>query len=162
CTGRVAAQEFRLDSVGARFGAPISSSGRDFLEAQTFVDWRLPWVIDPGEDWHLLGRLEFSAGWLGAGDDQGAGFALGPTLVIQPPRLPLSLEAGISPTALTRYEYGPKNFGTYFQFTTRAGLNWDFAPHWRLGGFFQHMSNAGLSSHNPGLNMTLFGISYLF
>jgi hypothetical protein len=41
-------------------------------------------------------------------------------------------------------------------------LNWDFATHWRLGYRFQHMSNAGLSQPNPGLNMHMFALSYLF
>src|SRR5262245_57071123 len=123
CAAPLAAQEFRLDPVGARFGLPISSSGRDFLEAQVFLDWRLPWAIDLDSDWHLLGRLELSAGWLGAGDDQGALVSLGPTLVIQPPRIPFSIEGGISPSALSRAEYETKNFGTHFQFTTRVGVN---------------------------------------
>ena len=74
----------------------------------------------------------------------------------------MSLEGGVSPTFLSQYEFGSRDFGTDIQFTSHIGLNWDFAPHWRLGYRFQHMSNAGLASKNPGLNMHLFGVSYLF
>jgi hypothetical protein len=52
--------------------------------------------------------------------------------------------------------------GTDIQFTSHVGLNWDFAAHWRLGYRFQHMSNADLSRDNPGLNMHLFALSYVF
>jgi hypothetical protein len=44
----------------------------------------------------------------------------------------------------------------------RNALNWDFAAHWRLSYRFQHMSNAGLSLQNPGLNMNMFSLGYIF
>jgi Lipid A 3-O-deacylase (PagL) len=77
-------------------------------------------------------------------------------------KFPLSLEGGVSPTGLSRYDFGAKNFGTYFQFTSHLGLNWDILPRVRLSYRFQHMSNAGLSRHNPGLNLHMLGVSYLF
>jgi hypothetical protein len=49
-----------------------------------------------------------------------------------------------------------------FQFTSHLGVNWDFAPHWRVGYRFQHMSNAGLATPNPGLNLHIFSVSYRF
>ena len=87
---------------------------------------------------------------------------LGPSLVLGRRRLPLSVEGGISPTMLSEYEFASKNLGSIVQFTSHVGLSWEFAPHWRLGYRFQHMSNAGLGSHNPGLNLHVFGLSYVF
>jgi hypothetical protein len=63
---------------------------------------------------------------------------------------------------LSQSDFGAKDFGVPFQFTSHVGLNWDVTSHWRLGYRFQHMSNAGLDAHNPGLNMHMFGLSYLF
>jgi lipid A 3-O-deacylase len=156
------AQEFSLESAGARFGIPAGSSGQQFLQAEAFVNWNLPWRWDLGAQWRLDTRLDLSAGWLGAGSIQAALGTLGPSLVLHRAAFPVSLEASISPTLLSTGHFESKNFGTPFQFATHTGLNWDFAPHLRLGYRFQHMSNAGLSSHNPGLNLHLFGLSYFF
>jgi hypothetical protein len=115
-----------------------------------------------GRVWLLASRLDFSAGWLADHDDNAFIGTLGPTLVLNRERLPVSFEGGVSPTILSQYAFGSRNFGTYIQFTSHVGLNWDFAAHWRLGYRLQHMSNAGLGSHNRGLNMHLFGLSYVF
>jgi hypothetical protein len=74
----------------------------------------------------------------------------------------VSLEGGFSPTFLSRHVFSEKDVGTYVQFTSHVGLNWDFAAHWQLAYRFEHISNAGLSSHNPGLNLHVFGLTYRF
>ena len=156
------AEGFRFESVGVRGGFPVSSSREDFNQAEGLVNLNLPWAWDLGKEWYLQSRLDFSLGWLG---DRGNNSAIGtlvPSLVLGRERLPLSLEGGVGPTVLTRDKFGSKDFGTEFQFTSHVGLNWDFATHWRLGYRFQHMSNAGLSQPNPGLNMHMFALSYLF
>lgn len=63
---------------------------------------------------------------------------------------------------LSRHDFGSKDFGELFQFTSHIGLNLDLWEHLRLGYRFQHMSNAGLSGHNPGLNLHMLSMSYLF
>ena len=106
--------------------------------------------------------LEFSAGWLGDfGNDAGI-WTLGPLLVLGRARLPVSLVAGVSPTVLSRTQFGSKDFGINFQFTTHIGVDFDFARHWRLTYQYQHMSDAHLSEKNPALNMNLFGLCYVF
>ena len=158
----VQAGDFSLESAGARGGLSASSGGQDFYQAEAFANWNLPWGWDLGKQWHLQSRVDFSLGWLGDNSHDAAIGTAGPSLVLGRERLPVSLEGGVSPTLLSRHEFGTKDFGTEVQFTSHIGLNWDFAAHWRLSYRFQHMSNAGLASKNPGLNMHLFGISYLF
>jgi hypothetical protein len=156
------AEGFHLESVGVRGGLSANNSGHNFNQAEGFANWNLPWGWDLGKGWHLQTRLDLSAGWLGdRAKDAGVG-TIGPSLVLNWAPLPLSLEGGSSPTFLTSHEFESKDFGTDVQFTSHVGLNWDFAAHWRLGYRFQHMSNAGLGSKNPGLNMHLFALSYLF
>jgi hypothetical protein len=156
------AEDFRLESAGARFGFPANHSGRKFREAEAFANWNLPGGWDLGREWWLQTRLDLSAGWLGDEGDNAALMTAGPTLVFSREHLPLSLEGGISPTWLSHSEFPSKDFGMDFQFTLHVGLNWDFATHWRLSYWFEHMSNAGLAASNPGLNLHLFGLSYLF
>jgi opacity protein-like surface antigen len=58
--------------------------------------------------------------------------------------------------------------GTSFNFLPEGGLGLQYAltPRWLLGGEwrFQHFSNAGISSSNPGLNLSLFllGVSVVY
>lgn len=156
------AEGFRLESVGTRGGIPANQSGQDFNQAEVFANFDLPWGWELGKQWRLQTRLDLSAGWLG---DHGANSAIvtaGPSVVLGWGRLPLSLEGGVSPTFISHDRFESKHFGTDIQFTSHVGLNWDFARHWRLGARFQHMSNAGLASKNPGLNMYMFALSYLF
>lgn len=107
-------------------------------------------------------RLDLSAGWLG---DQGGDAAIatvGPTLVFGRKQFPLFLEGGVSPTIILGDDFTTKDFGTPFQFTSHVGVGWDCAAHVRISYRYQHMSNAGLSDHNPGLNLHVIGLSYLF
>jgi hypothetical protein len=155
-------EDFRLESVGVR-GGFSTSSGQGFNQAETFANVNLPWGWDLGKRWHLQSQFDCSIGWLG---DGGKNLALigtvGPGGLLKREGLPLSLDGGVSPTFLSRSDFGLKDFGTDIQFTTHLGVNWDFAAHWRIGYRFQHMSNANLANNNPGLNTHLFALSYVF
>lgn len=156
------AAEFRFESVGVRGGFSANESGEDFGQAELTANWRLPWRWDLGADWGLRPRLDASLGWLGSGSQNGAISTLGPSLVVTRKELPFSFEGGISPTLLSRYDFDAKNFGANIQFTSHFGVNWEVISRVSLGYRFQHMSNAGLSAHNPGLNLHMFGVSYSF
>jgi hypothetical protein len=156
------AGEFNIESLGVRGGYAANDSGQGFNQTEAFMNWNLPWGWNLGRDWHLQSRLDLSAGWLGDRTIDGAIGTAGPSLLLQWGRFPVSVEGGSSPTVLSQSDFGAKDFGVPFQFTSHVGLNWDVTSHWRLGYRFQHMSNAGLDAHNPGLNMHMFGLSYLF
>jgi lipid A 3-O-deacylase len=166
--GASRAQELRFESAGARFGFPANASSRGFLEADAFVNWKLPWAWELGREWRLETRLDLSAGWLGSSKRDGGLGEVGPMLTLGHGRFPLGAEAGVEPTVLTRTKFGTgnearsKDFGLPFQFTSHIGLYYDVAKRVRLGYRFQHMSNAGLGSPNPGLTLHVFYASYLF
>jgi hypothetical protein len=156
------AQQFQIESVGGRYGMSVNHRTDTFNQAEAFTTFRLPWSWDLGYDWHLRSRLDLSAGWMN-GRDYGAFIAtVGPSLVLGQAKFPLSLDIGISPTILSRDEFGRKDFGVPFQFTSHAGVNCDLGHHVSLGYRIQHMSNAHLSSNNPGLNLHMFAISLGF
>ncbi len=156
------AGDFSFESAGARFGVGASSSNRDFHQAEAFVDWNLPWHWDLGAKLDLQSRLDLSAGWLGNSHSSGAVGTLGPLLALGRERFPISIEGGAGATILSRWEFETKDFGDAVQFTSHIGLYWDIAQHWRLGYRFQHMSNAGISQSNPGLNLHMLALSYRF
>ena len=156
------AEDFRLESVGARGGVSANEGRDEFHQAELFGNWNLLWGWDLGKEWHLQSRLDLSVGWLGDSSQSATVGTLGPTLVLGRAWWPVSLEGGVSPTLLSSYKFESKSLGTDVQFTSHVGLNWDFAAHWRLGYRFQHMSNADLSRDNPGLNMHMLALSYVF
>ena len=156
------AEGLSLESAGVRGGFSAESGSHGFHQAEVFGNWNLPWGWDLGREFHLQSRLDLSAGWLNAHDQDAAIGTLGPSLVVSRAQWPVSLAGGLSPTFLSTHEFGEDNLGTRVQFTSHIGLNLDFARHWRVGYRFQHMSNAGLSTPNPGLNMHMFALSYLF
>jgi len=157
-----AAEEFRLESVGVRFGYSANHRTGDLHEADAVAAWNLPWVWKPTDHWRLQTGLEISAGGIFApGPDAFVGRA-GPTFVLRRVPFPVSLDLGCIPTVLSRREIGHTDFGCQFQFTSHAGLNWDIGSHFRLGYRLQHMSDAGLTDHNPGLNLHMFSASYRF
>jgi len=156
------AQDIHLESAGARFGFNPLGAGRDFHQAEGFVRWDLPWKWDLGHSWRLETRLETSAGWLGESGLDSAVFTIGPTIVVGRQHSPFSFDCGVSPTFLSRWDFGNKDFGTVFQFTAHGGINFDLTSRVRFSYRFQHMSNASISPHNPGLNLQVFGLSYVF
>ncbi len=155
-------QDVHLDSAGARFGFAPTGDGRHFHQAEAFVNWDLPWAWDLGSLWRLRTRVDASAGWIGESGFDAAILTIGPNLTLGRQGLPVSLDCGVSPTVLTRWEFPSKDFGIPFQFTSHGGINWDITSRIRLGYRFQHMSNASFSRHNPGLNLQMLGLSYVF
>ncbi len=126
------------------------------------MNLNLPWNWDLGRNWSIQSRLDFSGGWLGTSAAETAVITLGPSFLLRKGASPLSLEAGSSPTVLSNYDLITKDFGDPLQFTTHFGINFDFAKRFRIGYRFQHMSNAGISGNNPGLNLHMIKFSYLF
>ena len=156
------AEGLSLESLGVRGGSSADFNRQEFTQVDGFVNMNLPWGWDVGKEWHVQSRLDLSLGWLGArGNDAIIGGA-GPSFVLSRARLPLSFEAGVSPTGMSRSAFGTEDLGAECQFTLHIGLNWDFARHWRVGYRYQHMSNANLGHPNPGLNMHMLALSYVF
>ena len=161
-TGLCEGQELRLESVGARFGFYPFGAGSHFYQAEAFANCDLPWKWDLGRQWSLQSRLDGSLGWLGEADVNSVIGSAGPSLLLAREKLPISFEGGVSATGLSRSDFRDKDFGQLFQFTSHLGLNFDAGAGIQIISRFQHMSNAGISLHNPGLNLFMFGASYLF
>ena len=156
------AQDLSWESVGARVGASASSRAHNFHEAEPFVNLNLPWSWRLESRSRIQSRLDLSAGWLADPGANAAMVTLGPSLIWTQERFPVSFEMGVSPTYISTHTFETKNLGTEFQFTSHAGLNLELSAHFRLGYRFQHMSNAGLAKSNPGLNLNMFALSYVF
>jgi hypothetical protein len=162
-SARTNAGDFSLESVGVRSGFSVGGKSlADFTQSEAFFDVTLPLAWQPESGWRLWTRLNTTVGWLSGNGATGFIGSCGPAIALGHTRIPVSLEGGLSPTLITTYEFGSTSLGDSLQFTTYLGLNLDLTRHLRLGYRFQHMSNAGLSRHNPGLNLNMFALSYVF
>ena len=155
-------QDFHLESAGGRFGFYPFGAASHFYEADVFANFDLPWRWDLGKKWSLQSRVDGSLGWLGEADHNAVIASIGPGLLFARENLPISFEAGASPTVISISHFRDKDLGDLFQFASHLGVNFDVLDHVRLSFRYQHMSNAGLNPHNPGLNMFMFGVGYLF
>jgi hypothetical protein len=155
-------EDFRLESVGTRFGLFHDGANAHFYQAEAFANCDLPWSWSLGADWRLQSRMDGSLGWLGQSGVNAAIATCGPSLIAARKTFPISFELGVSPTILSRHDFPSKDLGQLFQFTSHAGINFDVWRRFRLGYRFEHMSNGGFSQPNPGLNLNLFSVSYLF
>jgi|SRR5215831_9888472 len=161
------AEFFSLESAGARVGFPADSRGDSFHQAEGFVNFDLPWkfgfkgLLHDGE-YRFRIQTECSAGWLGRQGYDAFIASAGLVLVARHSGWPVFLQGGSLPTVISRDQFGDKDIGSLFQFTTYGGINWDITRHVRVGYRFQHMSNAGISPHNPGLNFHVAAFSYVF
>jgi hypothetical protein len=157
-----AADGFSLDSLGGRYGFGANRSSQRFWRTEGFLSVNLPWRWDMGKDFSLRPRWEVAGGWLSEGRLDGGLGATGPALALTRQGWPLGLEGGSSATFLTRSDYVTKDLGGPVQFTSYAGVYWNFGSHWRLGYRFEHMSNASLYSSNPGVNLHVLSLSLRF
>ena len=149
--------------AGARFGFSKTVHGEDFNQLEIATTWRLPWSWTLDSGWILDSRINASAGVLHGGGDSAAIVTTGPGLAWISPSQQYTVEAGfISPTLISRHEFGDADLGGSLQFTSFIGLNSRIGKQTTASFRVQHMSNGGIYDHNPGLEQVILGINYRF
>lgn len=158
-THRAIAQEFL---VGVRGGTSFERDAGNFQEIDIFASKYLPWLWGSNNGWNLKPRWEASVGCLHNEGWEGFVGSTGPVFELRARKFPMTLEGGVSLTALSQYEFPDRDLGGWFQFTDHVGLNWHITKQFTLGWRFQHTSNAGIYRRNPGLNLQMLSASYAF
>lgn len=102
--------------------------------------------------------LAASAGGLWEGEKRSLILGVSPTVRIQYKKLPVFLVGSTGPAFLSQSRLSDIDLGSRIEFLSSLGFEWEFAENWRLGYRFAHLSNAGISNKNPGLNFHLFSI----
>jgi hypothetical protein len=157
----VRANETRWE-VGVQGGWSYSDEEESFNQADIILAYRLPlqW-----QHWDVLNvgtRLTAMTGVLDGGGDTGLLGTLGLELVIGLGHSPFTVRAGSGATLMSRHKYGDEDFGGAFQFTSHLGLEYHFLESYSAFTRVQHMSNAGIYSENPGINMAMIGLRHTF
>lgn len=155
-------QTFRLSTAGIRGGFSANAKSTSFEQVEAEATFDLPWRWQGEDQRWVQTQLTCSAGRLHGLEDQGFIGTIGPAVSIGRERFPIHLDLGVSPTIMSRSEFGGRDFGIPFQFTSYAGVGLNLGKYFDVGYRYQHMSNAHLGNHNPGLNLHAFSICYRF
>lgn len=147
----------------AQFGTRVGvSENEPVRHAEVLADWALPWDYDLGYGFRFQTYVSAGAGWIGDDRHDAVMGSLGPSVRFSMDQGPVSLVFGSAPTLLSRNTLGERNLGCAFQFTSHVGLVWTIAGRYEVGYRIQHMSNASISEHNPGLNSHLVTLAWRF
>jgi hypothetical protein len=150
---------------GNRFQASLRAGVSDDIrvrQAEVATDYRLPWGLRMRHGWSLQTELQAAIGWIGDDHVQAPIGSLGPALRVFNVRFPVSMVAGSAPTLIGRNTLGGRNFGSVIQFTSHISAEWRISHRFSASYRVHHMSNAGLGSDNPGINLHMAGIAWHF
>jgi hypothetical protein len=130
----------------------------DIDQYELFFNRRLDYIRPLFPESELYLTLTF--GVIDSGPDTGYVVTAGPNLFwpIGPPRF--WLDVGMRASLLTKHKFSNKNFGQNFQFISHLGVKYNINRNLSIGYRFQHMSNAGMNSSNPGLDLVTFWFTY--
>ena len=156
------ANETNWVSIGLRAGLSTTDSEEDFEQYELFATYGLPWSWELTSGWSLNTRINLSAGALRSGDDTGFIGSAGPSITLSMVQDRFFLDGGISATLLSEHKFGDENFGGPIQFISHIGLRFKLSDNLGVGYRFQHMSNASIYNRNPGLELHMFELGYLF
>jgi hypothetical protein len=156
------AQESGCSAVGFRAGINDGRNDEDFEQYEGFVLYDLPWSWLFAPDWSLGTYLELNAGILDGGGDTAFIGSLGPGLNLKAFDNRLAVWGGMNPTIISEETFGDEDFGGSLQFTSHIGISFRPIRPLHIGYRFQHMSNAGIYSQNPGLNLHMLEVAYYF
>lgn len=146
-------------------GIRIGTSGETRTGRLTAVDVTasvgLPWRLGRPDSWLVDTKVEGSLGTLTAAGKTGVVGSAGPTVAIRRGGIPLYVDGGTAAAFTSERQFGRKNLGTYLQFISHISFLVQLGPV-NAGYRLQHMSNASLSEHNPGVNQHMLELRYTF
>lgn len=148
--------------AGVRGGTSFESHAGNFQQVDIYAGRYLPWLWGPANGLNFKPRWEASAGWLHDESKEGVVGATGPVIEMRYKNFPLTLEGGVYLSALSQYQFPERDLGGWFEFTDHLGVNWHMRKQFTIGWRYQHMSNAGIYSKNPGLNLQMLSATYNF
>lgn len=154
------AQEGLWSEGGTRGGIMETSAG-EFRQFEVYVVHPMKLRFDLFDDWVARTQWEMSGGQLSHKGIDALIFTAGTVVELRKGDEDWFLEAGSRPTLITEYDFGEKEFGGPFQFTSHGGIGWGNGL-LEIAYRFQHMSNARIYSDNDGLNLHVLEIGWKF
>lgn len=150
--------------AGLRAGTSFNDDEESFNQYDLFARYGLPWSWQWGRAIQVDTNLTTSVGILDGGGETGVAGSLGFEFVFGGAGrdLPLELRAGSALTLISRHKYGDEDLGGPVQLTHHISFYYWFLDNLSVLARVQHMSNAGIYSENPGVNMIMLAMVYRF
>jgi len=150
--------------VGLRVGESFNGGDEDFNQYDVVANYALPWNWQWRQVVQVDTNLTTAVGVLDGGGDTGVvgSVGFGFTFGRARGKCPFELRAGSALTLISEDDFGDEDFGGPVQFTHHISLHYWFLENLSAMARVQHMSNAGIYSENPGLEMMLLGLIYRF
>ncbi len=144
-----------------RYGTSAIRDRETFHLHEVIAFHTLPWDWRWEGGWYLNTIWEIHFGLLGAAGEERVFFSTGPRLELDTPLERFRLVAAFRPAFLEDHVFGKENLGGSIQFTEEVGLDFVVLKSLIVGYRFQHISNANIYSHNPGVDLHVFEIRWL-
>lgn len=150
--------------AGLRAGWSFSDDDESFDQYELCASYGLPWSWQWGRAIQVDTHLTVAVGILDGGGDSGVAGSLGFEFVFgsSSGRFPLEIRAGSALTLISEDEYGEEDLGGPLQFTHHISLYYWFLDYLSAVARVQHMSNAGIYSENPGVDIIMLALVYRF
>jgi hypothetical protein len=91
---------------------------------------------------------------------------VGTALSLNKKGIGVTTDLGINFNFLDRRHFGQQDFGSILQFGAYLGVNYCFDNGIKIGYRLQHLSNGHIfypeNTPNPGIDMHMLGLSYVF
>jgi len=163
CAGSVWAGRSSWEA-GLRAGQSFNGGDEDFNQYDVFVNYGLPWSWQWGRAVLVDTNLTTAAEVIDGGGDTAVAGSVGFEFVFGSAgrECPFELRAGSALTLISEHNYGDEDLGGPVQFIHHISLHYWFLENLSALARVQHMSNAGIYSKNPGLDMVMLGLIYRF
>ena len=107
-------------------------------------------------------QLHAQAGELSAAGEKGLLASIGPAIAWKKPASWISLAAGTNLAYVSNFHFGNAHIGGPIQFFSHLLIECIFTNRLGISYNFQHLSNAEIYYHNPGINFHSFGLVFYF
>jgi len=146
---------------GVRGVTSEETVSENYTVTEVYYQHALPWKKEISPGMVVYVRLDTGASYMKAADERGGWLALGGDLVLNLLDGMWEIEGGFRPMLFFEHEFGEDDFGGPVQFASHIGTTFylgDVAFNYR----YQHISNGGLYSENPGINLHMVGVGMRF
>ena len=154
------------EDVGVRLGIQAGPKNEYFHQYEVSVTYGLPYDWRNSSGWGVAPKLNAAVGVLDGGGDTGFIGSVGTSLLFGKTGIGLKPEVGINANFLNKREFGRQDFGSILQFGAYIGFIYRFESGLGIGYRLQHISNGHIfyaeRTPNPGLDMHMIGVSWLF
>jgi len=158
------AEDSRWGAVGIRGGMDLTDShksSRDHFEGyELFANYLLPLEWRGSSGLGLGTRLDTSVGALRKDGASAIKAAFGPSVTLGMFSDRVELEIGAAAAYLSKHEFPERNLGGPFQFVLHTGVGFLALGDLGIGYRFEHISNAFIYPHNPGVNLHVLEFNY--